>query len=117
MEKQRRSYISCHGLKVNGDMLTGKNSKADDFETNAPRGNFVRNAFQNVSKSEKVSEHETRDYHKKVLEKAKNFVMAFEDPTKAMTHGKHENGKYQKNLHILKLTTEALLLCSEQGIT
>ena len=64
----------------------------------------------------KNSEHETKDYHNKALEKAKNIVMTFADPTKAVSHDKQENDKYQKNLHILKLTTEAVLLCSEQGI-
>ena len=34
--------------------------------------------------------------------------MAFE----AVTHDKHENDKYQKNLHILKLITKAALRCS-----
>ena len=33
-----------------------------------------------------------------------------------MAHDKHENDKYQKNLHILKLITEEVLLCSEQEI-
>ena len=32
----------------------------DDFEANAPQGNFVKNVFQNVSKSEKISEHEKK---------------------------------------------------------
>ena len=38
--------------------------------------------------------------------------MAFE----AVTHDKHENDKYQKILHILKLITKAALRCSGQGI-
>ena len=38
--------------------------------------------------------------------------MAFE----AVTHDKHENDKYQKNLHILKLITKAALRCSGLGI-
>ena len=126
MEQQRHYHISCHGLKVNGGMLTAKNSKADfkackacilldGFATNAPRGNFVKNAFQNVSKSEKISEHEAKDYHNKTLEKARNFVITFEDPDKAVTHDKHENDKYQKNLRILKLIIEEVI-CSEQEI-
>ena len=88
----------------------------DDFATNAPRRDFVKNAFQNVSKAEKISEHETKGCHDKALEKAKSFVMIFEDPTKAVTHDKHDNDKYQKNFHTFKLIIEAVLLCAEQGI-
>ena len=65
--------------------------------------------FQNMKKRDLC--------HHKALEKAKKFVMTFEDQIKAVTHDKYDNDKYQKNLHILKLITEAVLLCSEQGIT
>ena len=36
---------------------------------------FITSVFQ------KISEHETRDCHNKALEKAKYFVMTFEDPS------------------------------------
>ena len=42
----------------------------DDFVANAPKENSVKNAFQNVSKSAKISEHEKNDCHNKILEKA-----------------------------------------------
>ena len=38
-EKQRRYYVSYHGLKVNGDMLTAKISTAD----------FVRLVFYSMT--------------------------------------------------------------------
>ena len=74
-------------------MLTAKNTKVDFLKpyfirqlcSNLPRGNFAKNAFGNVSKYEKFSELETKDYHNKALEKANNFGMTFDDPTKAMT--------------------------------
>ena len=65
---------------------------------------------------QKILEHQIIDNHKKALEKAKYFVMTFEDPTKGVTYGRHEDDKYQKNLYILELITEAVLLCSEQEI-
>ena len=68
----------------------------DDFATNAPKGKSVKNAFQNVSKSEKISEREKKDCLNKALEKAKKFVIIFEDQTKAVTHDKYDNDKYQK---------------------
>ena len=59
---------------------------------------------------QKILDYQIIDNHKKVLEKAKCFVMTFEGPTKAVTYGR------QKNLHILELMIEAVLLCSEQEI-
>ena len=35
---------------------------------------------QNVSKFQKNSEHETKDYHIRTLEKSKKFAMTFVDP-------------------------------------
>ena len=70
---------------------------------------FITSVFQ------KISKHEIKN-HNKALEKAKYFVKIFKDPTKAVTHGKHEDDKYQNDFHILKLTTEAVLLCAEQKI-
>ena len=35
----------------------------DDFVANAPKENSVKNAFQNVSKSAKISEHEKKNCH------------------------------------------------------
>ena len=43
----------------------------DDVAADAPKGNSVKKAFQNVSKSEKISEHEKKDRHNKALENAK----------------------------------------------
>ena len=64
----------------------------------------------------KISEHEPKEDHNKALEKAKTFVTTFQGSTKAVTYDKHENDKYQKKFQILKLITEAVLLCPEQEI-
>ena len=69
-----------------------------------------------ISVFEKISEHKTKHDHIKALEKAKTFIMTFEDPTKAVTYDTHKNDKYQKNFQILKLINEAVLLCQEQEI-
>ena len=45
--------------------------------------------------------------------KQRKIAMTFEDQTKPVTHDKYDNDKYQKNFRILKLITEAALLCSE----
>ena len=67
-------------------------------------------------KLKKNSEHETKDYRNKALEKAKKFAMTFEDSTKDVTDDKHENHKCQKNLNILKLIIEAVLHYWKQGV-
>ena len=114
------SWIKSKWWYASSKELQGGHCKVcilfDDLATNAPKRNSIKNAFQNVSKSEKISEHEKKDCHNKALEKAKKFVMTFEDKTKAVTHDKYNNDKCQKNLHILKLIIEAVMLFSEQGL-
>ena len=57
-----------------------------------------------------------KNYRNKTFKKVKYFVVTFKDPTRPVTHDKHENDKYQKNLHILKLITETVLFSLEQKI-
>ena len=85
------SWIKSKWWYTSSEELQGGHCKVcilfDDFSTNAPKGNSVKNVFQNVSKSEKVSEHEKKDCHNKALEKAKKIVMTFED----QAHDKYNN--------------------------
>ena len=60
--------------------------------------------FQNMKKKIVIIR-----YQKKQIK----IVMTFEDQTKPETYDKYDNDKYQKNFSILKLITEAALLCSE----
>ena len=57
-----------------------------------------------------------KNYRNKTFKKVKYFVVTFKDPTRPVTHDKHENDKYQKKLHILKLITETVLFSLEQKI-
>ena len=79
------------------------------------RGNFVTNAFQDVSKSNQIVEHENHDYHQTALENAKCFIENVENPT-ASNFNRGSNETYEKNLHILKRIIRAVLLCAEQGL-
>ena len=79
------------------------------------RGIFVKNAYQDISKPEKIAEHEKNEYHQKALAAAKNFIMNFEDPTQNIDFSKKNDANYEKNLLILKRIIEAVLLCAEQG--
>ena len=76
------------------------------------RGNFDTNAFQDMSKSNKIVEHKNHDYHQTALENAKSFI---ENPT-ASNFNRGSNEIYEKNLHVLKRIIRAILLCAEQGL-
>ena len=75
-----------------------------------PRGKIVRSVFEDVGKSDKITKHETKEYHKDALEKAKDFLESYEDPTKSVTHEKNSDKKYKRNIHIrnieIKFKTE-----------
>ena len=68
------SWIKSKWWYASSKELQGGHCKVcilfDDFVANAPKENSVKNAFQNVSKSAKISEHEKNDCHNKILEKA-----------------------------------------------
>ena len=88
----------------------------DENKTGTLRGNFVKNAFQNLAKSEKIAEHEGTKYHQRSYEKAESFLRTFENPTEAVNHGKRRESNYEHNVHILKMIIEAVILCAEQGL-
>ena len=80
------------------------------------RGNFMKNAFQNISKSEKIALHEQTEYHQKAMERATLFLNSYENPEQRVDHDKQNDTNYDRNIHILKRIIEAVLLCAQQGI-
>ena len=88
----------------------------DQNSGSKPRDKFVKIVFQDVGRSKKITKHETKDYHKDALEKAKDFLESSEDPTKSVTHNKNFDEKYECNIHIIKIIIRAVLLCAEQRI-
>ena len=81
-----------------------------------PRSKSLKTAFQDVGKSDKITKHETKKSYKDVLEKAKDFLESYEDPTKSITHDKNSDEKCKRNIHIIKIIIRAVLLCTEQQI-
>ena len=81
-----------------------------------PGCKFVKTAFQDVCKSEKIAKHEAKEYHKDPLENANNFLESNNDHAKSVTHDKDSDEKYERNIHIIKIIIRAVLLCAEQGI-
>ena len=84
--------------------------------SNNKRGNFVKNAFQNIGKSEKIESHEQTEYHQKAMEKATLFINAYENPEQRVDHDEQKNTNYDRNVHILKRIIEAVLVCAQRGI-
>ena len=72
------SWIQNKSWHVYSEELQGRLWKAcvlfDQNSGSKPRGKFVKAVFQDVSRSEKIAKHETKDYHKDALEKAKDFL-------------------------------------------
>ena len=70
----------------------------------------VKNAFQNFA------ENEATKYHRRTCKTAKYFSTTFENPAQAVNHGEERKSNYERNVHILKMIIEALILCAEQGL-
>ena len=45
---------------------------------------------------------DTKEYHKDALEKAKDFLESYENPTKSIIHDKSSDEKYERNIQIIK---------------
>ena len=89
-------------------MLFDRNSRSK------PRGKFGKTAFLDVGKPEKIANYETKVYRKDPLEKAKDFLESYEDPIKSVTHEKNSDGKYERNVHIIKMIIRAVFELSQR---
>ena len=115
----KRKWLTDHKWHVYSKELDGGLCKACvlfDDPNNVNRGSFVKSAFQNISKPEKVPYHETLQYHQDNLTAAKQFVKAYEDVKTNVDFDPKANERYQNNIHVVKRIIEAILLCAEQGI-
>ena len=85
-------------------------------EKDSNRGIFVKRAFQDVGKPEKIREHAEAKYHNENVTLAQNFVMSFEDPRKNVDYDPKKQERYDKNVHVLKRIIQAVALCAQQGL-
>ena len=85
-------------------------------ENDSNRGIFVKGAFQDVGKPEKIREHAEAKYQNKHVTLAHNFVMSFEDSRKNIEYDPKNQERYEKNLHVLKRVIQAVALCAQQGL-
>ena len=85
-------------------------------ENDSNRGIFVKRAFQDVGKPEKIREHAEAKYHNENVTLAHNFAMSSEDPRKNVYYGLKNQGRYGKIVHVLKRIVQAVALCAQQGL-
>ena len=77
------------------------------------QGIFVKNAFQKVSKPEKIKEYETLAYHPIAMLKAKDFINSCEYPTTNVEYDAEKEKQYENNLHVLKRVIQAVKVCAK----
>ena len=80
------------------------------------RGIFVKRAFQDVCKSEKIREHAKAKYHNENVTLAHNFVISFDDPRKNVDYDPKKQKRYDKNVRVLKHIIQTVALCAQQGL-
>ena len=80
------------------------------------RGIFVKKAFQDCSKPEKVKEHNNLQYHQAAMLKAQKFRENYEGVSHGVDYDPIKEIKFKQNKHILQRIIEAVSLCGEQGI-
>ena len=84
-------------------------------EKDSNRGIFVKRAFQDVGKPERIGEHAETKYHNESVTLAHNFVKSFEDPRKNVDYDLKKQKRYDKNVRVLKRIIQAVTLCPQQG--
>ena len=85
-----------------------------DEKNKTTRGVFVKTAYQNISRQDKI--HENTEYHQKAIEAAEIFIRGYENPDSNVDFEKQKAQNYDTNLHIIQRIVEAVLLCAEQGL-
>ena len=108
------SWLTSKSWHVYSKELEGGLCKAcvlfDENSGSKLRGRFVKTAFQDVGKSEKISEHESKDYHIHAMEKAKAFIEIFEDPTKNVLYDRNADQKREKK-NIENYYSNSIAMC------
>ena len=74
------------------------------------RGIFVKRAFQDVGKPEKIRQHAKAKYHNEKVTLALNFVMS------NVNYDPKKQERYDKNVHVLKRIIQAVGLGAQQGL-
>ena len=82
--------------------------KADEVN----RGIFVKRAYQNLNKPEKILEHTQTKYHNDAMIRAQQFTDSYENPTENIDYDPNIQTRYDKNIQILMRIIDAVLICA-----
>ena len=83
---------------------------------------FVKRAYQDLNKPEKIPEHAQTKYHNDAVICAQQFINSYENPTENIDYDmqicKYLNmqTRYDKNIQILMRITDAVLFYARQWI-
>ena len=80
------------------------------------RGIFVKRAYQDLNKPEKILEHVQKKYHNDAIIRAQQFIDNYENPTENIDYDPNMQTRYDKNIQILMCIIDAVLICARQGI-
>ena len=86
--------------------------KADEVN----RGIFVKRAYQDLNKPEKIVEHAQTKYHIDAMIRAQQFIDSYENPTENSDYDPNMQTRYDKNIQILMRIIAVALICARQGI-
>ena len=87
--------------------------KADEIN----RGIFVKRAYQDLNKPEKVLEqHAQAEYHNDPMIRAQQFIDSYENPTENINYDPNMQTRYEKNTQIFMRIIDAVLICARQEI-
>ena len=86
--------------------------KADEVS----RGIFVKRAYQDLKKPEKILQHAQIKYHNDAMIPAQQFIDSYENPTENINYDPNMQTSYDKNIQILMRIIDAVLTCATQEI-
>ena len=86
-------------------------------EKDSNREIFVKTAFQDGGKPEKIREHAEAKYHNENITLAHNLVMSLEDPRKNVDYDPKKQERYDKNVHLLKCIIQVVPLSAQPDLT
>ena len=80
------------------------------------RGIFVKKAFQDLLKLEKVKEHNSLQYHQATMLKTQKLQKNYEEVYHCVNYDPNKEIKFKQNQYVVQPIIEAVLLCGKYGI-
>ena len=80
------------------------------------RGIFVKRAYQDLKKPEKILEHAQPKYHNDTMIRAQQFIDSYENPTENIDYDPNMQTRCDKNIQILMRIIDTVHICARQEI-